>query len=363
MNQPLLTVIVPCYNVEKYMDKCILSIVNQIYSNLEIILIDDGSTDGTGKICDEWQEKDQRLRAIHTQNEGAACARNRGIKDSKADYVTFVDPDDWIDANMYSDMMSAMLSTRSDVAQCGVYEVYEDGNSTEVFTFKEVSNIQTYQRVEAVIMFLKEKWFQSLCNKIYKKNLFDNVPTHKGRICGNDQLDYILFHYSSQTVVLNNAYYFYFQRSDSVSRHGNIRKEMKKICDLSDLYFERFSFTKQHVEYHEALPHTKCLALFFGIFTIRNTIAYPHYTAKEYIETKIGQIRSTSLSKEDQLLHSLKIEYHLLKINPKLHKYLLLLYFHIIRVTNHLNITKRQKFHTAFLVYDLIFKHIKIFKK
>ena len=361
-NQPLLSVIVPCYNVEKYINKCISSIVDQTYSNLEIILIDDGSTDNTVKICDERQDKDQRIRVIHKQNEGVAYARKTGVENATAEYVTFVDADDWIDVNMYADMMSALLTTNSDIVHCGVCEVYEDGSRKETFIFNDVATMQTYQRIEAVTMLLKDKWWQSVCSRIYKKNLFDHIEIPKGRIFGEDQLDYRLFHYASQTVFLNHPYYFYFQRSDSISRQGNMPTEMKKMRDLSDLYYERFSFVKQHPEYYDALPHAKCMALCFGIFTLDNIIAHPQYASKEYFDDKIKQIRSLYLSKEDYYLwRSLKIKWRLLKISPKLYKFLTSLKICIIRLTNRLKITNRPTNFTALFVYDLIFTRIKLF--
>ena len=104
-NQPLLTVIVPCYNVEKYVDKSVASVVGQTYNNLEILLINDGSTDQTRERCDEWQKKDQRIRVINKQNEGLSYVRKTGIENATAEYVTFVDVDDWISLDMYADMM------------------------------------------------------------------------------------------------------------------------------------------------------------------------------------------------------------------------------------------------------------------
>ena len=111
MDQPFLSVIVPCYNVETYINRCVSSIVSQTYINLKILLINDGSTDGTGTICDVWQEKDQRIRVIHKQNEGSSYARKTGIEQTTTEYVTFVDADDWIDKNMYASMMSALLTS------------------------------------------------------------------------------------------------------------------------------------------------------------------------------------------------------------------------------------------------------------
>jgi len=361
INQPLLTVIVPCYNMEKYMDKCILSIVNQSYTNLEILLINDGSNDNTGMICDEWQAKDQRIRVFHKQNKGVALARKTGIENAKADYVTFVDSDDWIDVNMYSDMMTALINTNSDIVQCGVYDAFQDGNIKEAFSINEVSNITTFHHIEAVKMFLREKWYQSLCNKIYKKKLFDNIDIQKNRIFGEDQLDYLLFHYASQTVVLNKAYYYYFQRSDSISRDRDQKTEMKKTCDLCDLYFERFFFVLRHSEYHDVSPQVKCMAVCFGMFVLRNLISHPKYADKKYFKDKIEKVSAISLSEEDHLLRSLKPDWNLLKLSPILYKIFISLYFFIIRITNRIKITHRRTFYSTSSIYDSIFKEIKIF--
>ena len=341
MNQPLLTVIVPCYNVEKYIDKCISSIVSQTYTNLEIILIDDGCTDSTGTICDRWQEKDQRIRVIHKQNEGAACAMNIGVENAKAEYVSFVDPDDWIDLNMYAELMSALLTTDSDIAHCVLCYVYEDGRMEERL-LENAATIQTYNRTEGVLMYLQDKWFPSLPTKILKKSLFAHVQLPKGRIFGYDQTVYLFFHQASRTVLLNRAHYFYFQRSDSISRQLDIHTETKKLTDLSDLYYERFSFVEQHPEYQDALSNTKKRAMLFGIYTLRNIIACPNLFPDVYFDVKMKQMRSISLSKDDFIRRKLKYEWYMLKISPKMYKFLRSLYFYMIRVTNRLKITDRK---------------------
>jgi len=304
-------------------------------------LIDDGSTDNTGIKCDEWQEKDQRIHVIHTQNEGTACARNTGIKNAKADYVTFVDPDDWIDVNMYSELMSALLTTNSDVAHCGLYYVYEDGRREEHCVKDGVATIQTYSRIEGVYKILHEEWWPSVVTKIYKKNLFDHCEFRKGRICSNDQLDHILFHHASQIVYINRAYYFYFQRSDSISRQWDLKKELKKISDVSDLYYERYSFVKQYPEYHEALPFVSFYIIWLFTILIRNIIAYPQCFSKDYYKVKIEQFRSISIIKNDKFRRVAKLDIYVIKISPMLYKILMSVYLQIIHVTNKLKITNR----------------------
>jgi len=222
---PLLSVIVACYNLEQYVDRCVSSIVAQTYQNLEIILIDDGSSDQTGKLCDAWQDKDHRIRVIHQPNEGPSMARKNGIENASSDYITFVDADDWIDKNMYTDMMKALLSTNSDIAQCGYRKVYEDNCSAE---FAMPSPYEVVNRQESVLLILEDiKWKSFMWNKIFKKHLFDNVVFLKGLDLAEDFICQYLFHNASQSVYLSNEYYFYYQREESLLKPANINMKIK----------------------------------------------------------------------------------------------------------------------------------------
>ena len=115
-NNPKISVIVPVYKVEKYLDKCVESIVNQTYKNLEIILVDDGSPDNCPAMCDEWAEKDERIRVIHKENGGLADARNAGMDIATGDYIGFVDSDDWIEPNMYEVLLKNALKYDADIS-------------------------------------------------------------------------------------------------------------------------------------------------------------------------------------------------------------------------------------------------------
>ena len=345
-NPPLLSVIVACYNLEKYIDKCVSSIVNQTYSNLEILLINDGSTDATGIRFDAWQEKDGRIRVIHKQNEGLSYVRKTGIENATAEYVTFVDVDDWIDRNMYADMMSALLSTNSDIAQCGYCKVFEDGRTERNNSEKKNGSFEVAGREEGVLLILEDKKWQSyLWNKIFKKRLFDHVVFQKHLNLGEDFISHDLFHHVSQSVYLYGAYYFYLQRSDSMLNVKSIPGEMKKLSDFSNAYWLRYSFVKQHPEYHSALSKMKCMSICFGISLLRNIIVYPQHFTSEYFCAKAEQMRSISLTKEDKLPRNIRIELYILKMSQNLYKFLRLLYVRIIHVTNQHKITNLKTSH------------------
>ena len=121
MNQtPLISVIVPIYHVEQYLNRCVESLVNQTYSNLEIILVDDGSPDNCPKMCDDWVQKDSRIKVIHKGNGGLSDARNAGMQIANGDVISFIDSDDWIDPKFFEVMLNVMQDDESDIVSCGV---------------------------------------------------------------------------------------------------------------------------------------------------------------------------------------------------------------------------------------------------
>ena len=342
MNKPLLTVIVPCYNVEKYIDKCISSIAGQAYTNLEIVLVNDGSTDNTGAICDSWQERDNRIRVIHKQNEGASYARKDAVDISLGEFVTFVDADDWIDVNMYADMMSAMLNTDSDIAVCSFCNVFEDGSiHVHCVSEEKKGTIEKVGKKEAILLILDNQiWYSMMCDKIFKKSLFQHVEFPKGRGLADDFITVFLFHHASQIVYLHNSYYYYLQRTGSICHPVDTQMKLKNIIDHSDAYFERYLFVSQHPEYHAALPFVKSETIKFTQQLLYHIIVFPQHFTKEYYKTKAEQLRAIPITREDNYRRRTKIEMKVLKISPKLYKILT----RIILFTNRLKITNRRLF-------------------
>ncbi|MDR1554903.1 MAG: glycosyltransferase family 2 protein [Campylobacteraceae bacterium] len=169
MNKPLVSVIVPVYNVEKYLRKCLDSIINQTYKNLEIILVDDGSPDNCGKICDECALKDKRVKVIHKTNGGQSSARNMGLDIAKGEYIAFVDSDDWIDEGMYEELVCIAQKETTDIVISGFYKVEKDGISL----FKK--NLDTSSKDKVLQQFFTD-WYPSyLYNQFYKAKLFKNL--------------------------------------------------------------------------------------------------------------------------------------------------------------------------------------------
>jgi len=317
---PLLTVIVPCYNAEKYIDRCVSSIVGQTYPNLEILLIDDGSADNTGALCDTWQKQDSRIRVVHQLNAGSSYTRKKGIESATADYVTFVDADDWIDKNMYAGMMSALLSTNSDIAQCGFCIVNENASPLNHIK-KRVEKPEIVGREEGVLLILDDKkWKSYMWNKIFKKHLFDHVVFPKDMNRGEDMICHDLFHHASQCVYLPGEYYYYFQSVGSLLRTQDVESQIKLQYQYAQNVYSRYLFVKKYPQYHSMLQTIKERAMVEGVITLRQMVAYPQFTSGEHFQLQSKWLRAIPLSKNDALSFGFKLDIFLLKIHPKLYK-------------------------------------------
>ena len=321
MNAPLLSVIVPTYNLEKYIDKCISSIVSQIYLNLEIILINDGSTDQTGELCDIWQAKDTRIKVIHKVNEGYPFAVRDGIKCATGEYITFVDCDDWIDKNMYSEMMKALLDTHSDIAQCDACYVYEDGRTENKADESKKNSIEIVSRVDGVLLILEDiKWHSWFWNKIFKKSLFDDIVFPKGKNTYEDFVVIELFHKASHSVYLHYGYYFYLQRSSSILNTKSIQAEMKRTGDYNIALYDRYLFVKQYAEYNDVLPELVTRVLSTTIYLLRHMLIHNQYYTNDFFYKNTEIVRSFSCAQKDKLPGSLKIDFCVIKLSPKFYK-------------------------------------------
>ena len=214
-----ISVIIPIYNVEKYLKRCIESIIKQTYSNLEIILVDDGSPDGCAKICDEYKNKDERIVVIHKKNGGLSDARNAGLKVATGEIISYIDSDDYVDLDMYEKMTKAMEEKNADIVVCGTNIDYEDGH-TKVKCEKEE---KSFNREEALIELNSFKSFDmAVWNKLYKREVVDKIEIPVGKKSEDYFVMYQYFARAKKVVIINQAKYHYFQRSNSISRGKNV---------------------------------------------------------------------------------------------------------------------------------------------
>lgn len=214
MKEPLISIIVPVYKVEKYLNRCVQSIVDQTYSNLEIILVDDGSPDCCPAMCDVWTERDSRIQVIHKKNGGLSDARNAGMEVAKGEMIGFVDSDDWIASDMYQYLYEAMKADNSDIAACGVEMIWEDGTSSQMLTKVGSCVLNREKAMEALI---EESWLkQPVWYKLYKTDLIRSILFPVGKYHEDAFWSYRAIGVAERVSVIDRVGYYYWQRNGSI---------------------------------------------------------------------------------------------------------------------------------------------------
>ena len=224
MEDKLISVIVPVYNIEKYLRRSINSIINQTYKNLEIILVDDGSTDQSGKICDEYANIDNRIKVIHKNNGGQASAINLGLDIARGDYIGFSDPDDYINKNFYKNLYILAEKYDTDITECSMIKVKEEEDIEKVyieeFEVDENEKVELFDGIGGLRKLFGEDFADYLetivkVNKIYKKEIFDDIRFSEVRIYEEWGTMYKLYCNTKKNLKLNKVQYVYVQRKTS----------------------------------------------------------------------------------------------------------------------------------------------------
>ena len=214
----LISVIIPVYKTANYLPRCLDSVLSQTYTNLEIILVDDGSPDNSGNICDEYAKRDNRIVVIHQMNQGVSAARNAGLKIAKGDYIGFIDSDDYIHTNMYQKLYELIKETNADLAQCRYQERFPD-DIKEPYKYI-ISNKIISNRIESIkLLFTGPITFTGV-NKLYSKKVVEKIyfPTNTG-MCEDLVFVYLTLKKTKIIANTNEIYYDYcMDRQDSASK-------------------------------------------------------------------------------------------------------------------------------------------------
>lgn len=241
----MISVIIPMYNAEKYVEKCLNSLLKQTYQDLEIIIVNDGSKDYSREICEEYVKKDKRITLINTENRGAGSARNTGIEASKGEYISFIDSDDYVCPDYYERFLKMIEHTGADIA-IGRYErISEHGemkfiNSGEI---KECTNME-----ELMILYGEDvnDYINAVLvtNKLYKRELFEgNIRFPVGRLIDDEFIIYKLIYKANKIVYTDDVMYAYVQSDSSIMR-TNFKEQ--RVYDTMDVYDEVYAFFKEH---------------------------------------------------------------------------------------------------------------------
>lgn len=263
MKTTLISVIVPVYNVEHYLAKCIESICQQSYPNLDIVLVDDGSTDRSGRLCDSYALKDNRIRVIHKQNGGLSDARNVGINAALGTWYLFVDSDDYLDLNTAESMLDAATDESSDIAVCNMLRVYEDGEIKPFYRpSTELRVLDGEQRFETLRQ-------PSVCNKLFRAELFENIRFPRGKFYEDTFVYHMLAFKAKRIVLTGKDGYYYLSRGESILGQPQYTN---KYFDFVEAVYERAKFLCSHdiVGYGEEA----CLSLYAAVANAEKYI--PH---------------------------------------------------------------------------------------
>ena len=234
MNDPLISIIVPVYKVEPYLDKCVRSIVEQTYTNLEIILVDDGSPDNSPAMCDAWAKKDRRIRVIHKTNGGLSDARNAGIAAASGELVGFVDSDDHIAPEMYERLADAMLRDESDIAACSVKLVFEDGTPDRLLTVSKNCVLGKHEAQKALLEESDLK--QPVWYKLYRRSVIEGIRFEVGKYHEDVFWSYQAVGNAERVSLIDYEGYFYLQRSESIMGKGYSLKRLDAVEAIERRY-------------------------------------------------------------------------------------------------------------------------------
>lgn len=263
MNTPLISVIVPVYRVEAYLNRCVESLIGQTYRNLEIILVDDGSPDCCGEMCDEWARRDSRIKAYHKLNGGLSDARNHGIRRAQGEYIAFVDSDDYVSDGFVMHLYSLMRNARAEIACCAP-KLVTDGR--EKFEQNEEERIQVLDGRAACGELYSLLYAQMVvsCGKLYKSSLVKEHLFPVGRLHEDEATTYKYLYSSRRVVISDIRLYAYYQNEKSITH----TRSAKNDTDTNVAYQERAAFFRELKEWS---LYAKTMNFYTGVLISRGT--------------------------------------------------------------------------------------------
>ena len=305
----LISVVVPVYNAEKYLEQCIDSVLEQTYNNIELILVDDGSTDSSGDICDKYALKDQRVKVVHQKNARIGAARNRGIEEATGDYLTFIDSDDYIERETYQECIKLIEKYNADLIQWDLTFWSEEG-CIDVFPNRELSEYTELimDRKAALEKMFEWKnmdsrfnhiWTDTHCiwTKMVKKELFDDLRFPEGKEYEDEMVLHHLIYKSKKVVFINRRFSNYRLRAKSTVHSMNLKGHADKVDALYDRY-QMITTINDNEVLMRGIVHS-CL---FGIF---NTALEAHTIGDRAISEKLTSYARTIL-KESRIYSDIK---------------------------------------------------------
>ena len=312
---PQISIIVPVYKVEPYIRRCVDSILSQTFTDFELILVDDGSPDGCPAICDEYAQKDDRIRVIHKKNGGLSDARNAGLDIAIGEFIGFIDSDDWVASNMYEIMLSEISKNNADIVVCGIN--YTDNNELIRSTQYNIENNIVYYRhdfIDNFYCYARNYIFTSVCNKLIKSNFFSKVRFPVGHIYEDEYVLLDLLDLSSKVVVCKENLYFY--RTNREGSIINTSFDKKRFDKIRTCIYEYDFMRKKHIINEENLALDYYVTYYLqNYFAVR--FSYRNYE-KDFFQYKIQfKLLLDKLLRNPKICKLKKLVMLLIFISPK----------------------------------------------
>ena len=258
----LISIIVPVYNVETYLPKCIDSILSQTYKNIEVILVNDGSTDDSLSICRAYADKYDNIKLVDKPNGGLSSARNAGLQIAQGEYIGYVDSDDWIEPDMFSKLLNASLMNDADISICGVFRDYSDKS------IPQKSPFGVFNREEALEKLLANYQLQDYAvNKLYKKDLWNDIRYPEGKFFEDILTTYKTFKLSNRIAIIDDCLYHYVQREGSIAR-GTLNPRQFQMLEAIDTIKRDNDITDRYEEVLKVREAKVIYTLLWNLFVL-----------------------------------------------------------------------------------------------
>lgn len=276
---PEISVIIPVYNVEQYLSKCLESVINQTFTDLEIIIVDDGSTDDGLSICREYEAKDERIHVYHKTNGGLSSARNYGLDRATGKYIGFVDSDDYISEDMYESLYNNLISYNADMSLCGLYDIY-NGLPQKVNNNHSIFEATPEEAIKVVME--SEITSVTAVNKLYKRELFESVRYPEGKVSEDAFVIVDLLMQCKKTVITSDQKYYYIHREGSITT----LKFRPQHLHVLEAYEKNYTLIEEN---YPSLILIAKMRLCWAHFNVLDKLIFDN--SKEYEEIKNNMIR------------------------------------------------------------------------
>lgn len=291
MDLPLVSVIVPIYNVEKLLPRCLDSILSQTYRNLDVVLVDDGSPDGCAVICDNYAEKDSRFHVFHQKNGGVSNARNRGVAEAKGELIAFIDPDDYVEPDFIEFLYKLLVDNDADIAACGALEVYPSGRTQPQCEDTALHIMDSREAMER--MCYNDGFFITLWDKLFKASLFEGVKFPEGKLFEDTGTTYKLVHHAEKIAVCGELKYYYMISANASSITTSTFR-MSKL-DYVEMADRMAQFIMENYEGLERAAKRKQMHACFSTLTqlVNSGVRKP--TVERQLISRIRELRGSAL--------------------------------------------------------------------